>query len=332
MSNDLIVPGLAGAPSARFDEMPIEQEKIGTGIGVGLGYSVIGASGKQFKLQYQGDSYMLTADSREHFEMVILRGGEVPSHTWYKQGYQPGSEQPPDCSSTDGIAPDDASPSPQSDLCQTCPRHEWKMQKNGRKGRECSDHLRLAIYPVSQNLIEKAIGHRLSEPVMFRIPAASMKGMVEFMDQVRARHRKVASYGYVTRVKMRQDVPHAQYTYQVAAWLTDEQVDQMKLIREEPVAYRILGQTPEGHSLVRQAANQPQQLFQGPGLPHPQQPPPQETPRNPEHAKVIEAKAEEIVIEKAAIAQGQQMKPIEDAPADMDALVAAMRPRPPQQG
>ncbi len=323
MSNDLIAPGIAGAPSKRFENRPIEKESIGSNIGTGLGYNVIAPSGKQFQLRYQGSNYILQkpeGGSADYFDMIILRGGETPSHTWYKQGYKPGSELGPDCSSTDGIGPDDASPDPQSTLCQICEKHEWKVQPSGRKGRECTDNLRLAVFPVSQGYIEKAIGHRINEALLFRIPAASMKALVEYMKNVRERHGTVASYGYVTRVKMRQDVPHAEYTYQVSAWLTDEQVDQMEQIKEEPVSYRILGQSVGGQSLVRQAANQPTQQV------HVQHNVQLDVKTAAPEPKVIEG--ELVVLPKKA--ETPTMTPVEDAPADMDALVAAMRPRPPQ--
>ena len=319
MTNDLVVPGLAGGPSKYFDNKPIEKEEIGSGIGVGLGYSVISTSGKQFKLHHQGEDYLLTAEDgstpAQTFDFVILRGGKFPSHTWYKQMYDAKRTGPPDCQSTDGIAPDDDVPSPQSDLCQTCKHHEWKMQPNGRDGRACTDSLRVAVFPGSQNMIERAIGRRIDEPILFRVPAASMKGLIEFMKQIKARYPHLAPYGYLTRAKMRQDVPHPQFTYVVADWLKDEVIVEMEKIREEPTAYRILGQAPDGSSLVRAAANggAPQQIA-----------------RAPANTKQIEAKAEEIEpqvpIDEPA---PSKMQPVADAPADMNALLAAMRPRPP---
>jgi hypothetical protein len=331
MSNDLVVPGLAGGPSKYFDKKPIEKEEIGSGIGVGLGYSVISTSGKQFKLHHQGEDYLLLADDgkspAQTFDFVILRGGKFPSHTWYKQQYDAKRTAPPDCQSTDGVAPDDDVPDfdpktglgKQSDLCQTCPQHEWKMQKNGREGRACTDSLRLVVFPGSQNMIERAIGRRIDEPILFRIPAASMKGLIEFMKQVKARWPHLAPYGYLTRAKMRQDVPHPQFTYVVADWLKDEVIAEMEQIREEPTAYRILGQAPDGSSLVRAAANINEVHHAVIGR-----------VSDATTKQIVEAKAEEIEpqvpIDEAPV---QQMKPIEDAPADMNALLAAMRPRPP---
>jgi len=119
-------------------------------------------------------------------------------------------------------------------------------------------------------------------------------------------------------------VPHAQFQYQVAQWLTDEQIDEMERMREEPVAYRILGQAPDGSSLVRLSANgaAPQQITQTVNI---QVAPPQQD-INP---KLIEAKVEDITPQVPlddTPPPKPAMKPIEDAPPDMNALLAAMRP------
>jgi len=332
MSNDLVLPGLAGGPSKYFDNRPIERETLGAGIGVGLGYSVISTSGKQFKLHHNGEDHLLLADDgknpAQHFDFVILRGGEFPSHTYYKQTYDAKHTGSPDCQSTDGIAPDDSVPEydpktksgKQSDFCQTCQHHVWGMQPNGRKGRACTDSLRVAVFPGSQTIIERAIGRRIDEPVLFRIPAASMKGLVEFTSTLKARHPRLASYGYLTRAQMRQDVPHAQFTYVVADWLKDEAIAEMERIREEPTAYRILGQGPDGRSIVRLAAND--------GAPTP-------TLLRQAPVQAIEGKVEDITpqvpldaapVTNTYVPPSQLLKPIEDAPPDMNALLAAMRP------
>jgi len=339
MSNDLIVPGLAGGPAALFDDAPIEKETIGSEISSGLGYSVVSVDGKQFKLHHAGEDYMLLDDNggpAQTFDFVILRGGQGRSHTYYKQNYDNKRRGRPDCQSTDGIAPDDSVPpydpetksGKQSDRCDTCQHHEWKMQPNGKTGRACADSLRISAYPGSQKMIERAIGRRIDEPILFRVPAASMKGLVEYMALVKARFPKVASYGYLTRAKMRQDVPHPQFIYQIAEWLPPELVLEMRAIREEPTAYRILGQYPDGRSMVRAAANL------APG-----------TQFLPKHVdtvvKEIATKTEEIEPQvplddipppKSATKPVQQelnLKPVEEAPPNMNALLSAMRSRRP---
>jgi hypothetical protein len=362
MANDVFIPdNLAGGPAAIFQEQNIQTEALNEGID-GIGFGIVGIKGKEFYVRYHGRRATIVnaaGDVSKYFDFVILRKNPGKSHTWYEKGYNPGSDGSPDCVSTDGIAPDDASTKPQSELCDLCPRYEWKMQPNGRKGRACQDSLRLAVLPMPE-LMMSSLGEMVTEPILFRIPAASLKAFAEFGKVMTQRYGPRAPFcSYILRAQFKTGVDHPQFEYLLVDWLSADNSKLIVELRDSPTAYRILGQTPEGRSTVRAMTADatpvapttsrlpPQQSFakepqdvddaatrlaeeraqriaavrQGQAQPAAAQP------------KLIDLQAEDITPpQKAAPPPPQQaapLKPLADAAADMDALVAAMRPRPP---
>lgn len=371
MSNDVMIPDdIPGGPAAIFQEKNLPVERLGEGVDSG-GFNLVGIHGKEFYVRYKGQRHtLINPDAKpepgmpqpvsQHFDFVVLRQGARTSHTWYQQGYQPGADKPPDCVSTDGIAPDDSSRLKQADLCQLCPQHEWKPQPNGRDGRACTDSLRLAILPMPK-LITAVLGEPITEPILFRIPAASLRGFSEFGDQMAKRfggNSPICSY--VMRVIFKQSVQHPQFEYRLVRWLSENDAEMIFALRDDPLAFRILGLSPEGNSLVRktQASGTIRQVAM-----------PQSAPNNIDSQNVaqlqakfdaeraarmaavrqapqqIEGRAEEIRAAQTAFTEvliepqvpldettpmsPGKPAPVADAPDDIDALVAAMRPRPP---
>jgi hypothetical protein len=343
MSNDVIIPDLEGGPAAIFQERNIPTEHLGEGIDAG-GFNLVGINGKEFYVRYKGQRKVLVnADDSpaQYFNFVVLRQAPRTSHTWYERGYQPGSEERPDCVSTDGLAPDDNSKKPQSELCQLCPQHEWRQQPNGRDGRACTDSLRLAVFPMPK-LMVAALGEPITEPILFRIPAASLRAFAELGDQMIKRYGGNSPISsYVVRVTFKKDVKHPQFEYRVERWLSAQEAEMMLELRESRLAYRILGMSPDGNSIVRRqnliqraapdAANIDASVEAKLAAEREARIAAARQAAEPA-PKTIDLQAEEVVlpVQKPVQKPVQQTPiPLDDAPADMDALVAAMRPRPP---
>lgn len=360
MSNDVMIPDdIPGGPAAIFQEKNLPVERLGEGVDSG-GFNLVGIHGKEFYVRYKGQRHTLVnPDAKpergmpqpvsQHFDFVVLRQGARTSHTWYKDPYKQGNDSAPDCVSTDGIAPDDSSRMKQSDLCQLCPQHEWKPQPNGRDGRACTDSLRLAILPMPRLMIA-VLGEPITEPILFRIPAASLRGFSEFGDQMAKRfggNSPICSY--VMRVIFKQSVQHPQFEYRLVRWLSEDDAEMIFTLRDDPLAFRILGLTPEGNSLVRktQIAHNPQmgqRQVNAVDVPQPMQTPIQDELAAARAARIaairqapqqIEGMAEEVTITPQGVPLDDvktpaKPTPVTDAPDDIDALVAAMRPRPPQ--
>lgn len=271
MSNDVVIPAdLGGGPATIFKEQNVQTERLGDGID-GSGFPIIGVNGKAFYLRYKKKVYPLinppSNPPTEHdgmpawyFDFVILRKGERRSHTYYKDGYKPGLNERPICVSTDGIAPDDSvepynpvtETGRQSDLCDICPRHEWKKQANGRDGRECADSLRLSILPMPRQMIA-VLGEPITEATLLRVPAASLTALAELGDMMTKRFGPDTPFcTYIIRATFKQGVEWPQFEYRVLRFIKEggEAATVLEL-RESPQAYRILGLTPDGKSLVR---------------------------------------------------------------------------------
>jgi len=366
MSNDVMIPDDLQGPSTYFRDHNVQTERLGDGID-GVGMTMIGVQGKEFYLRHKGKIMTIingpsnppTAFDKEAakwFEFVILRKAERRSHTFYKDGYRKGDRAPPTCASTDGIAPDDDAKEKQADLCDLCPQHEWKVQSNGREGRACADNLRLAILPMEHQM-KALLGEPIREACLFRIPAASLTALADLGDLMRKRFGPDTPYcNHIIRATFKHGVEWPQFEYQVIRFLKDEECAYINELRETPQAYRILGLTPEGKSLVRRGTIQ---LSTAPTMTTPHL-----TAANPvsgtaiaeklaaERAariaavrapepKTIEAKAEEVneanfvdLVQPpaqpvATPAEASVKTSVPQSSADIDALVAAMRPKPP---
>src|SRR6185369_13428248 len=196
MSNDVIIPDGGGkGPAAIFKNVP----RATIGEGTGLGYSVVHAVGKTFVLKHAGERHVLTNIPTgdpdrdgypvQFFDFIILRSPPLASNFYYKNGYVEGSTSGPDCTSTDGVAPDDNVEKKESSRCDRCKRFVWQkvLPKTGRPGRECQQRMRLAVL-AQPELIQNVIGSPLTDPILFNVPAASMRALKNFDDQMKAKH------------------------------------------------------------------------------------------------------------------------------------------------
>jgi hypothetical protein len=101
--------------------------------------------GKTFRFK-EGEEEVKAGDS---VNVVII--GINPqvglAHTFYKDAYNPNSNEPPDCSSQNGATPDPWISNPQNDKCATCPNQVWGSAKSmsGGKAKACRDSRQLLV-------------------------------------------------------------------------------------------------------------------------------------------------------------------------------------------
>lgn len=157
----------------------------------GGGYPTVSIKGKVFTLK-RGDEKTLITDSNDEparsLEVVILKAGPAGdklSKVYYASGYTEGSDAKPLCYSNDGIAPGVNATEPQAKTCATCPKNVWgsHVSEDGKKGKACSDSKRLAIAPAGQ----------VNDPMLIRVPAASLKALTAFGQQLAKRSEMRAS-------------------------------------------------------------------------------------------------------------------------------------------
>lgn len=93
-------------------------------------------------------------------EAVIIAANPALVKTYYAQKWQKGSDQAPDCQSSNGVTPDASVAQPQSALCATCPQNQWGSKISEATGKEvkaCSDSKQMVVLPAA-DLHYKALG------------------------------------------------------------------------------------------------------------------------------------------------------------------------------
>jgi hypothetical protein len=98
---------------------------------------MIKINGKEFALVVSGEIVQTFKD----LKAVIVGAGGI-SKRYYNTAFTGKELKAPDCSSIDGIKPDDISEKPQCELCASCPHNAWG---SAGKGKECRDYRRLVL-------------------------------------------------------------------------------------------------------------------------------------------------------------------------------------------
>jgi hypothetical protein len=204
--------------------------------GVGQGYPIISIKGKVFHL-VKGDEKTLitqpgTDDPASSLEVVILRANPNLSKVYYETGYVEGSDSKPTCYSNDSITPAQDAESPQSVKCATCAHNQWgsKITENDKKGKSCADSRRIAV----------AMPDRINEPMLIRVPAASLKGLAQFGDMLKK--RGVPNYNVVvTKIGFDYTVAHPALTFKPVGFLGEVAATEAMAMATDDVTSQIIG-------------------------------------------------------------------------------------------
>lgn len=147
------------------------EESVGL-ISTGVSVPRISIRGRQFRFVIDSEE---VSKQIEPINVVIL--GVEPqtgmAKTFYASGYQPGSSDPPDCSSWDGVSPDNWVDKPQSDFCANCDKAIWGSATalSGKKAKACKDSKRLMV--VDTKDIKGQV-------YIFNVTIASLKALSEY--------------------------------------------------------------------------------------------------------------------------------------------------------
>lgn len=161
-------------------------------------FPVVSIKGSRFHVSRDGEKTLImrpktnATDPDEpatYIEVTILNIQKAK--TFYEDGYVDGAAEKPDCFSNDGITPDSSVAAPQCSTCALCAQNAWGSGVNDKgeatKGKACSDVQRLAV-----------AGHGLDDPMMLRVPPASLKNLAE-MSKLLSK-KNIPINGVVTRV------------------------------------------------------------------------------------------------------------------------------------
>lgn len=207
----------------------------------GGGYPTVSIKGKVFTLK-RGDEKTLITDSNDEparsLEVVILKAGPAGdklSKVYYASGYTEGSDAKPLCYSNDGIAPGVNATEPQSKSCATCPKNVWgsHVSEDGKKGKACSDSKRLAIAPAGQ----------VNDPMLMRVPAASLKALTAFGQQLAK--RGVPYQAVVAKIGFDYSVAHPALTFKPVGFVDESTLMEIKEVVESDLVKRICGEVED---------------------------------------------------------------------------------------
>jgi hypothetical protein len=151
-----------------------EVDNTGLTSNVSAGFPYLSLKGKVWTLIRDGEKTILTRpndpdEPTTSVEVVILGVNPHLSKSYYGKQYVEGSQDKPICYSNDGKTPAADSTDRQSKTCAACPHNVWGSGQNA-KGRACPDFRRLAVAPAGN----------LDDPMLLRVPAASLKPMAEY--------------------------------------------------------------------------------------------------------------------------------------------------------
>lgn len=179
------------------------------------GFPVISIKGKVFHIQRGDERTLVTKpgedDPAASIEVVVIRANPNRSKVFYAEGYQEGEKSKPTCYSNSGVEPEADAQEPQAKKCGVCVHNQWgsRITSDGRKGKGCADSRRIAIATVDTP----------ADPMLLRIPAASMKNLEEYGKMLAA--RGLPPQAVVTRVGFDYSVAHPALTFKPVGMIGD---------------------------------------------------------------------------------------------------------------
>jgi hypothetical protein len=205
----------------------------------GSGFPVISIKGKVFAVVRDGEREVLRnpkdpESAATSLNVVLLKANKGTSKVFYIKGYDPkeSENQKPDCYSQDGVAPAADAKAPQAKKCATCPHNQWGSritEKGASKGKACSDTVRMAVAPAGQ----------LNDPMLLRVPPASIKGLGEY-GQMLAK-RGVGYNMVVTKVAFDMDAESPKLTFTPVGLLDDDGFAEVQEALSSDIVNNILG-------------------------------------------------------------------------------------------
>ena len=242
MPANLIPFDSAKVPAFLADTFGITNDLIVSG---GGGFPTVSIKGKVFHLKRGDEKTLITKpDSDDEpaasLEVVILKAGPAGdklAKVYYEGGYTEGSEDKPVCYSNDGVAPSPNAATPQCKTCAACPHNAWgsKITESGGKGKQCSDSKRLAIAPAGQ----------INDPMLLRVPAASLKTLTEFGKTLAK--RGVPYQAVVAKIGFDYSVAHPALTFKPVGFVDQDTLAEVKDMMDSELVKRICGEIEDAY-------------------------------------------------------------------------------------
>lgn len=172
----------------------------------------ISLKGKKFQFINGDDESKKTDDINIIILGVDPEGGRMIK-TFYASGYNPADTAPPDCSSSDGVAPDSWVSNPVSTNCAGCQKNVFgsATSPSGKKTKACRDAKRLWV--VQPETIDGTV-------FGLNVPVTSLKAMAEYGKEIRSAGIPLSAV--ITRIFMNEDSEFPQIHFQRIGFLNEE--------------------------------------------------------------------------------------------------------------
>lgn len=237
--------GTAIMPQSQlFDQLPAEWDDLTAN--VAISFPILGIKSGKWHYRFRGDdSILMGAPDKQGRSfptpavyVVILKAQQQLSRTYYATGYVEGANAPPDCWSSDGVAPDPSVAQPINPVCATCPNDAWGSGATpaAPKAKACQQRRRTVVVPYSKDLTNEMGGG----PILLSVPPGSLTNQVAYGNMLR--DNRVHYAGVVTELSFTQDpnvaFPKIEFTYVKS--LTDAEAQVIIEMREHEQVNRIL--------------------------------------------------------------------------------------------
>jgi len=270
------------------------------------GFPVLSIKGKTFTIIKDQVKTTITREldgekvAAAALEVVIVAANPNLSKVWYQGGYEEGASGKPDCFSNDSIAPDSQVETPQAKKCAVCPKNVWGSGSNG-KGKACSDNRRIAI----------AAPNQLNEPMLLRVPPASLKPLAEYGRKLD--NRGTTFDAVITKVKFDMEEATPKLAFAPVGFLSEEQLAQVDEMATSDKVKQIIGVAAAPVEETAAVEDDGFAEFDKAAKPTPA--PKLEAPKPAKKAAVSDDELEQAVApaKKAAPAEAKKDKPAEPA-------------------
>ena len=232
--------GVIMQQSALFDQLPAEWDDLTAN--VAISFPILGIKGGKWHYRFRGEeSILLDAQGRfptPAVQVVILKAQKELSRTYYATGYVEGVNAPPDCWSSDGVAPDPTVAQPINPVCATCPCDAWGSGATpaAPKAKACQQRRRTVVVPYSTDLTNEAGGG----PILLSVPPGSLTNQVAFGNMLR--DNRVHYSSVVTELSFTQDpsIAFPKIEFNVVGSLSDDEARIIIDVRGHEQVDRIL--------------------------------------------------------------------------------------------
>jgi hypothetical protein len=245
--------------------------------------SDLGKTGGPPRIAIMKDGFKIMQDGREvklpaPLPVIILGAspaGEFYNRAYYARPYQPGSLEPPDCASSDGIIPDSGELK-QATTCIQCPWSQWGSAPGG-KGQACAQGKTLLVVPATAPT---------GAVFQLRVPPTSLKPVAAYGAEIAAYGVPISAVITNLGIELEGDTQYQKLTLSMGGFL-QEDAGPVAIARAESAEIRSLVTVVDPGKQIAAAQASVQQPPAQPAQPDPQAagwgaPPVQEPPQSTE--------------------------------------------------